>query len=249
MIKAVIIDDELRARRVLSSSIMECTSSIDIVAEAADVPSGVLAINKYKPDVVFLDIEMPDYSGFELLSFFREIDFEIVFVTAYNQYAIQAFEVSAIDYLLKPIRIDLLEKAILKLEQKIHNSQINDRLDVLKTNLQHHKIEKITIPVSDGLIFVKVSDISYIEADGSYAHLHQENGSKMMISKNLKYFENALEESDQFYRVHRSFLVNVANIYKYNRHDSLILLENGTKIKVAREIKTKFEQSLKNIHA
>lgn len=246
--KAIIIDDEQRARRVLAASLKETDINIEVVAEAGDVPSGVLAINKHKPDVVFLDIEMPNYSGFELLGFFNEIDFEIIFVTAYNQYAVQAFEVSAVDYLLKPVRIDLLEKAISKLRKVDQTETMNNRIGTLKENLENKQIEKLAVPVSDGLIFIKINEISYIEADGSYVNLHLKNGEKLLVSKNLKYFENALESTNCFYRVHRSYLVNLKNIYKYNRHENLVVLENGVKIKVAREGKTKLEKVIKEMH-
>lgn len=246
-LRAIIIDDEQRARRVLATSLLEIDANIEVVAEASDVPKGVLEINRHKPDVVFLDIEMPDYNGFELLGFFQEVDFEIIFVTAYNEYAIQAFEVSAIDYLLKPVRIDLLENAILKLEKKLESSTMFERLNALKTNLGSENIEKIAIPVSDGLVFVKVTEISHIEADGSYSNLYLQNGTKMLVSKKLKFFEDMLEGRTNFYRVHRSIIVNVETIKKYNRNDSLIVLENGTKLKVARDNKALFEDHLKSI--
>lgn len=248
-IKAIIIDDEERARRLLSTTLIDHCEDVEVLAQCSNVPEGVLAISQHKPDVVFLDIEMPDYSGFELLGFFREVDFEIIFVTAYSQYAIQAFEVSAVDYILKPIRIDKLEAALDKLRSRISSATMFDRLETLKANLQGDKIAKIAVPVSDGLIFVKTDNISHVEADGSYAKLWLVNGSNMLISKKLKYFEDLLKNQDNFYRVHRSHLVNMENIQKYNRHDSLVLLENGTKIKVARDNKVEFENAMKILHS
>lgn len=124
-----------------------------------------------------------------------------------------------------------------------------DRLETLKANLQGDKITKIAVPVSDGLIFVKTDNISHVEADGSYAKLWLVNGSNMLVSKKLKYFEDLLKNQDNFYRVHRSHLVNMENIQKYNRHDSLVLLENGTKIKVARDNKVSFEDAMKMLHS
>lgn len=247
-IRAIIIDDEERARRVLKTSLADHCSDVEVLTTCADVPSGVLAINKYKPDVVFLDIEMPEYSGFELLGFFREVDFEIIFVTAYNQYALQAFEVSAVDYILKPIRIDKLELAVDKLKTQLATATMYDRLETLKVNLSSEQIQKIAVPVSDGLIFVKVNEISHIEADGSYAKLWLTNGSTMLVSKKLKYFDDLLQNQNNFYRLHRSHLVNMQNIQKYNRHDSLVVLENGTKLKIARDNKTEFENVLKRMH-
>ncbi len=248
-IKALIIDDEERARRVLTNMINEFCPDIEIVGDCENVPQGVLEINRKKPDVVFLDIEMPDYSGFELLEFFRDVDFEIIFVTAYSKYAIQAFEVSAIDYILKPIQINQLEKAISKLKNKLHLATMFDRLQTLKDNLKSDKIQKIAIPVSDGLIFVKVDEISHIDADGSYSKIWFTAGSNILVCKKLKYFEELLDTTDYFYRVHRSHLVNIQYINKYSRHESMITLDNNQNIKVARDKKVQFEEKLKSLHS
>lgn len=243
--KAIIIDDEERARSVLSSMLKEyCSDTIEVVSLCANVPQGVLEINRKNPDVVFLDIEMPDYSGFELLGFFKDVDFEIIFVTAYNKYALRAFEVSVVDYILKPVRIDKLETAVEKLQTKLQ-LRMFDRLELLKTNLQSDKIKKIAVPVSDGLILVKVDEISHIDADGSYVKLHLNDGTNMFVSKKLKYFEDLLSNQYNFYRVHRSHLINIEFIKKYNRHESLVMLENNYKIKVARDNKVEFEERVK----
>jgi two-component system LytT family response regulator len=244
-LKAIIIDDEERARRVLSTMLKEfCSDSIEVVSQCSNVPQGVLEINRNNPDVVFLDIEMPDYSGFELLDFFKDVDFEIIFVTAYNKYALKAFEVSAVDYILKPVRIDQLEAAVAKLHGK-YTMRMYDRLKLLKTNLQSD-IKKIAIPVSDGLVLVKVNEISHFVADGSYSKVHLMDGTNMLVSKKLKYFEDLLENQSNFYRIHRSYLVNLDFIKKYNRHESEVSLENNIQIKVSRDQKVKFEEMIKN---
>ncbi len=245
-IKAIIIDDEERARRVLSSMLEEyCADEIEVVSQCENVPQGVLEINRKSPDVVFLDIEMPDYSGFELLDFFKNIDFEIIFVTAYNQYAIRAFEVSAVDYILKPVGIDQLENAVDKLQHKLLLT-MSDRLDLLKTNLQSEKIKKIAVPVSNGLVLVKINEILHVDADGSYAKLYLIDGTNMLVSKKLKYFEDLLSNQSNFYRIHRSHLINIEFIEKYNRHESEITLENNSKLKVARDNKVEFEEKIKS---
>ncbi len=244
-IKAIIIDDEERARRVLSSMLEEfCSEEIEVVSLCENVPQGVLEINRKKPDVVFLDIEMPDYSGFELLEFFKDVGFEIIFVTAYNKYALRAFEVSAVDYILKPVQIDQLENAVNKLQDKLKLTMY-DRLELLKTNLQTEKIKKIAVPVSDGLVLVKVNEISHIDADGSYSTLHLKDGANMLVSKKLKYFEDLISNQKNFYRVHRSHLINIEFVKKYNRHESEVSLENNKIIKVARDNKVEFEEKLK----
>jgi len=244
-IKAIIIDDEERARRVLSGMLEEFCDDVEIVGSSENVPQGVLEINRKKPDVVFLDIEMPDYSGFELLEFFKDIDFEIIFVTAYNKYALRAFEVSAIDYILKPVRIDQLEIAVKKVTEKLHLTTMHNRIETLKSNLQSEEIKKIAVPVSDGLLFIKVNEISHINADGSYAQLYLIDGSNMLVSKKLKYFEDLLSNQHNFFRVHRSHLINLNFIKKYNRHESEVLLENNQSVKIARDNKVDFENKIK----
>lgn len=243
-IKAIIIDDEERARRLLSGMLEEYCSEVEVVSLCENVPQGVLEINRKKPNVVFLDIEMPDYSGFELLEFFKDVDFEIIFVTAYNKYALRAFEVSAVDYILKPVKIDQLEHAVDKLQNKLRLSMV-DRLELLKINLQTERIRKIAVPVSDGLILIKVNEISHIDADGSYSKLFLVDGSNMLVSKKLKYFEELLSNQDNFYRIHRSHLINIEHVKKYNRHESEITLENNLRLKVARDNKVEFEERIK----
>ncbi len=247
-IKAIIIDDEERARRVLSNMLENFCPNVEVISKCSNVPDGVLAINKNNPDVVFLDIEMPDYSGFELIGFFKEVDFEIVFVTAYSKYAIQAFEVSAVDYILKPVQLEQLENAIEKVGQKVSALSMFDRLETLKTNLSTNQIQKIAVPVGDGLIFVKTDEISHIDADGSYSKIFLVDGSDIFVSKKLKYFQELLNGKGSFYRVHRSHLVNLSFVKKYNRHQGKVILENDIKISISRDKKVAFEDSLSEFH-
>lgn len=242
-IKGIIIDDEARARRLLSAMIAEYCPEVEIVAESGQVPDGVLQINKHRPDVVFLDIEMPDYSGFELLDFFREVDFQIIFVTAYSQYAVRAFEVSAVDYLLKPVQIGQLEKAVGKLKTSL-TQPMQERLEVLKGNMEAERVSKIAVPVSDGLVFLPVEEVMYIAADGAYSHIYMVDGSKQLVSKKLKYFDDMLEGQRDFVRIHRSHLVNLKFVKKYNRHESLVELENGQILQVARSHKVELENRM-----
>ena len=163
MIRAIIIDDEERARRVLEKLLSDYCEDVEVVATCSNVPDAVRKINELNPDVVFCDIEMPDFSGLELLSFFKEVNFELIFATGYSEFAIQAFEMSAIDYLLKPIQIEKLENAVDKLKKKLQHSTMHDRLETLKENLQENVIHKIALPISDGLIFIDVVKISLLE--------------------------------------------------------------------------------------
>lgn len=242
MIRAIIVDDEKPARVVLRSLVAEYTQGVEIVAECANVPEAVLAINKHKPDVVFLDIEMPEYSGFELLSFFNEPNFEIIFVTAYSEYAIRAFEVSAVDYILKPIEISELEKAVTKLKDKLTASSMQERLEALKANLEEDRIKKIVIPMTDGLKFIKIPDIAFIQAKGAYAEINFKDKTKLLTSKVLRFFEQTLEPEADFVRIHRSSLVNISYVSTYNKGKSEVVLENGTTLAVSNSKKSVMEK-------
>ena len=136
-IKAIIIDDEDRARNTLASFIKQFCPEVEIIASVANVPAGVIAINQHRPQLVFLDIEMPEYNGFELLNFFRDVDFEIIFVTAYHEYTLKAFEVSAVDYLLKPVDIDKLKAAVEKAVTFLNNQDMQQSIDLFKDSFHH----------------------------------------------------------------------------------------------------------------
>jgi two-component system LytT family response regulator len=247
MIKAIIIDDEARARSVLRNLISQFCPEIEIVSECANVPDAIREINSLEPDVVFCDIEMPNFSGLELISFFKEVNFELIFATGYSEYAIQAFEMSAIDYLLKPIQIDKLETAVDKLKKKIHLTTMSDRLAALKENLKTDVLSKIAVPVSGGLDFIEVENISLLEADGSYTHVWLKDGSNLLVSKKLRFFDELLEKRPQFFRVHRSSLININYIKKYSKAESYIYLDNNKSVKIARDKKTEFEAYISEI--
>ena len=245
MLKAIIVDDEGKARRILERFIIEYCPQLEIVAIVEDVPEAVKAIQNTNPDVVFLDIEMPGYNGFQLLEFFEEIDFEIIFTTAYSEFALRAFQVSAIDYLLKPIQIDQLTIAVQKLE-KIHgNSQIRERLAALQKNLEEYKIKKIIIPLSEGSLFVELKDIIYLKAEGSYANIFFKDGNKVIVSKNLKDYEDQLTMEEGFFRTHRSFLVNTDYIKQISSDGSEATLINDAVINISRDRKQELAIYLK----
>lgn len=242
-ITAVIIDDEFKARNVLQNILQENFPEVKILAQADDVPEGVLAIRKHQPQLVFLDIEMPGYNGFQLLDFFGSINFNIIFTTAYSEYALQAFQVSAIDYLLKPIQIEKLKNAI----EKFKNGPIaqqEERFDTLKQNLGQDGIKKLALPVASGLRFIKVDDIVYLKADGSYTNFVLEN-EKLLISKKLKDFEDLLSNNPNFYRPHRSYLINIHKVKEFNKGDGgYIIMDNNDEVGVSRELK---EETLKKL--
>jgi two-component system, LytTR family, response regulator len=247
MLKAIIIDDEENARITLAALLRDYVPDVEIVAQCVNVPEGVLAINKHNPDLVFLDIEMPEYNGFELIGFFKEITFEIVFVTAYSQYAIRAFEVSAVDYLLKPVEIENLKSAVARVNEKRKNSSIMQRLDLMQQVYRGGEIHKIALPMSDGLLFVEVNRIVLFEADRAYTDIFLNDGSKITVSKAMRTFEEILSNRPYIFRPHRSYLININCIKKYNRGDATIVMDNNRLVAISRERKSEFELLLKDL--
>lgn len=231
--KAIIVDDEEDARDVLQTLINFSNFPIEIVAKCSNLKEAVFEIKKLKPDVVFLDIQMPEYAGYEISNFFDEITFEIVFVTAFDQYAIKAFELSAIDYLVKPINRGVLEKSLKRIVKKIGSKDsLNDYQNLLES-LQTRKIERIVIPEIDANRILNLKDIICIQGSGSYSVVYLKNEEKITISKNLKYFEKILPEDTHFFRSQKSWIINTDYIVKYNTNQGDIYLENGIIAKIS----------------
>ncbi len=244
-IKAIIVDDEGRARRILENFIKEYCPEISIVAMVEDVPQAVKAIKKFQPELVFLDIEMPGYNGFQLLEFFEEVNFEIIFTTAYSEFALKAFQVSAIDYLLKPIQIDQLVNSIAKFNKIRGNSLIKERIETLQSNLKEKKINKIVVPLSEGSLFLELSDIVYLKSEGSYVNFYLKDGTKILASKNIKDFEQQLSDNEGFFRVHRSYLINTVFVTSVSSDHLTVILQQKTSVSIARDRKQDFLHFLK----
>lgn len=244
MLNAIIIDDEAKARRVLASFLNDYCKQVQVVGMAEDVIQGVKLVQKENPDIVFLDIEMPGYNGFQLLDFFDDINFEIIFVTAYSEFALRAFQVSAIDYLLKPLQIEQLKKAVEKVEKIRNNQQYSKKIETLKENIKEQKIKKIVVPVSDGNIFIEIDDITHLKAEGSYVNIFLKDGNKILVSKNIKDYENQLTQSEGFYRTHRSFLVNIKYLVNINSSQNEAILCNNEIISIARDRRQDFSNFL-----
>ncbi len=231
--KAIIIDDEKRARVSLSLLLQEYCPEVELVAECENLPEGVKAIRKFNPDLVLLDIEMPGHSGLELVDFFdeKEINFSIIFTTAYNEYAIQAFKLSALDYLLKPIIPEELINAISRMER-----QKSLQFKALAENIQNEFFEKIAVPSGNTLILIKISDIVYIKGEGSYSEIYMQDKSKHMVSRNLKNFEEILLKDKRFLRTHKSYIVNFDEVSSFNKSDGGWLdMKNGNSIPISSE--------------
>jgi two-component system LytT family response regulator len=248
MLKALIIDDEQRSRELLKTLVTDYCPDVEVTGMADDVPSGVKTIHKLQPDIVFLDIEMPGYSGFQLLDFFEEVDFEIIFTTAYREYAFRAFQVSAIDYLLKPIEIEQLQKAVAKVMEQRKPQHMRERLETLRSNLRDEQISRLALPISDGLLFVDVEDIILLEADRAYTTLFLENGTNVVVSKNIRTFEKILSEHPAFFRAHRSFLINLNRVKRYSRQDGgYIIMDNDKEVSLSKEKREDFLRTFQGL--
>ncbi|MBL7772990.1 MAG: response regulator [Chitinophagaceae bacterium] len=229
MRSCIIIDDENKARLLLRNMLADVAPDIQVLADCDDLPSGVKAIKKLKPELVFLDIEMPGHSGLEILDFFNEeeINFDIVFVTGYSEYAIQAFKLSAIDYLLKPLNPDQLQQTINKLDRK-DGRQKQQEYKALQHNIAYNQDVQdkcIIVNLSNSTRFIKVKDIVYLSAEGSYCNLFLKNQEKLLASKNLKYFEERLTDFPQFFRCHKSYIINLKEVKEYNKSEQTIFLD------------------------
>lgn len=236
--KALIVDDESKARNLLRTILEESCKEITDIFEANDLPSGVASIHKNQPDVVFLDVEMPGYAGTQILDFFNDlpINFQIIFTTAYSEYAIKAFEVNAISYLLKPIRTGLVQDAVKRVSEIISSKQIHEQLQGLNHSLRTESFGKIGLPVSDGVLFLKTSEIYYLKAEGMYTEVVTMNNGTQLISKPLKYFVDLLNKKPEFFRTHRSFLINIAYIKQLVKRDgNYVVMDNGETVSASKE--------------
>ncbi|WP_298777483.1 LytTR family DNA-binding domain-containing protein [uncultured Polaribacter sp.] len=241
--KVIIIDDESRARNVLKTLLLEECTGISLLLEASNLIEGVAIIKKEQPQLVFLDVEMPQHSGLEILDFFKNepINFQIIFTTAYSQYAIEAFRLSAIDYLMKPIDTDELQNALLKAHENIKEKNVTDKLINLEKAFHQLSLNKIALEIPKGIIFTSHDDILYFEADGVYTKVFLKNGKSELICKTLKHFADQLKEKALFYKPHRSYLINLKFMNEVVKKDGLhIVMENNRTIPIARDRKDAF---------
>ncbi|UMB59114.1 LytTR family DNA-binding domain-containing protein [Lutibacter sp. A80] len=247
--KVLIIDDEKRSRHLLSNLIVEHCSDILEIQEAQDLASGVALIKVTNPDIVFLDIEMPNQSGLEILEYFPDnIDFKIIFVTAYNQYAIEAFKMSAIDYLLKPLDVLELKEAISKAQEAITASNLNGQLNQLRKSLKQLSVDKIALEIPKGILFTSHKDILYFEADGMYTNVQLTTGKQKTICKPLKHFVQQLANNSMFFKCHRSYLINLKYVDELVKGDGdYLLMSNQKRIPVSKSKRDHFLEVIKEI--
>lgn len=241
-LKTVIIDDEPDAVGFIDSIIGEYCPELEVVGKAGNVVDGVSEINLKKPDLVFLDVEMPNGTGFDLLAQFPEKVFEVVFITAFNHYAIKAIKFSAVDYILKPININEFIEAVKRVinKRKDKTSNSSDALRMLMENLRSAHPSRLAIPTSDGMEYLNPKDIIRIESDRSYSWFFITGNRKVLVSRHLKEFQDLLGDRN-FFRSHNSHLINLRFVRKFIRKEGgYIEMQDGAQIPISRGRKDLF---------
>lgn len=250
MLKTIIIDDEQHCTDVLKAMLAQKFSNkVKVVAEASNAADGKELIKKLNPDLVFLDVEMPVQTGIDLLISLDKIDFEVIFTTAHEQYALKAIKLNALDYLLKPFSVEELETALDKCSNKRYTSINPEALNTLISNLKNISPEnkKVGLPTLHGIRFVLIKDIIRVASDNNYSHFFFADKTKMVVSKTLKEFEELLVPYN-FFRVHNSHLINVSHLQSFVSLDGdHVVMNDGSKVEVSRRRKNDLLELLKNI--
>ena len=235
MIKTIIIDDEQLCIDSLAFDLQKYCKEIEILEACTNPKEGLLAIKKHKPDLVFLDVQMPWMNGFEMLELLDQINFAIIFTTAFDQFAAKAFRISAIDYLLKPVDVHDLKEAVKKAAGNIQQkSGVENIANLLQNIKQPESNQRIAFPGRDGFEFVEAGKIIYAQAEGSYTHVFLNDKRKLVISKTLSDIEEMLPQ-DLFHRIHHSTLVNISHVtHLYKSDGGYVVLKNGEKLSVSK---------------
>ena len=248
MIRCVIVEDEEIARRVLKSLLAQYCQDVMVCAEADDVTSGKNMIEMFRPDLVFLDIEMPGGSGFKLLSMVENIDFEVVFITAYEQFAIKAIRHDALDYILKPIDPKELVAAVEKVKEAKYKKTLKKQYDNILKNLDPEQlvVRKISLSTTDKIHLIDVDDIIRCESDNYYTKIFFKDGNSLLVSKTLKEIDQKLEEYD-FVRTHKSHLVNIRYIKNFIKDEMMVVMADDTKVPVSKRKKERILEVINNL--
>jgi len=253
MIRTIIIDDEPSAVSVLTTLLKKhCKDDVELLATSNSPEEGRSLIGQLHPDLVFLDIEMPGMSGVDLVRSFTAPTFRVVFVTAYDAYAVEAFRVSAIDYLLKPVGSEDVIRVIQKIKADV-KSELNklstqlQQLDKLLNNHPEPTDQKIGIAMADKIVFINFSNIIYCEASGPYTHVYLNNGQKLVSSKALGEFETQLG-GNKFFRIHHHYLINLNQVKEFQRHDGgYVKMENNKELEVSQRRRKDFLDAIRDI--
>ena len=242
MVKAILIDDEPQSCKALAIKLKTVADDIDIMGTYHHPEKAIAAVRKLKPDLVFLDIEMPHMNGFDMLEQFDKLFFDVVFCTAYDQFAIKAFKYSALNYLLKPVDPEDLKETIRRIEEK-KSSPSKEQIELLFQNIRQNSkptVQRIALTTGDGMIFVPTQDILYCQAESNYTSVALVGGKKILVSKVLKEIDDALSGPD-FFRIHNSYLINLNHIKKYVRGEGgYIIMEDGANVSISRSRRQEF---------
>lgn len=234
MIKAIVIDDESNNQELIVNLLKTYAENVHVVGTANSVKTAYKAIVEYKPDLIFLDIQMGDGTGFDLLKQFDRIDFKIIFVTAHQEFAIEAFKFSALDYILKPISPANLLPAIKKMEESLGEGELNAKVKTLLSNLSESvkNKKKIVFKTMERIYSVNVVDIIRFESDGNYTKVFLVDGTRIMVSKIIKEFDELLADAG-FLRVHQSHLINLEHLYYFEKSESQIVMKDQSAVPVS----------------
>nr|WP_321414833.1 LytTR family DNA-binding domain-containing protein [uncultured Allomuricauda sp.] len=235
ILKAVIIEDEKHSRETLKSMLEEFCKEVQVIAMAGSVEEAVKVLSIYSPDIVFLDIELQSGVGFDVLNQIKDPNFEVVFTTAFEKYAIKAIKFSSLDYLLKPIDLDELQQAVEKARNRMDTNVYREQLDTLMQSISRGKVrpEKICLATTAGMEFIAIDDIVACKADGSYTCFTLEDETMFLVSKHLKEYEMLLSEHN-FMRVHNSFLINLKKVKKYVKSDGgHLIMSNDMQVNIS----------------
>ena len=244
-IKSIIVDDEKHGRENLAGILKQYCPEIELLGEANSVESAISLVQEFNPDLIFLDIEMPRANGFQLLEHFKDFRFEVIFVTAYGNYAIKAIRFSAADYILKPINFHDLKAAVEKVAERIQQKQENLRMKQLVYNLSQPQNPRIGLPTGDRIEFIEVGKIIRCQGEGNYSHIFFDGNKSLLVTKTLVEFEDLLGEYS-FFRVHKTHLVNLKHVVAYLKTDGGTLqLSNGDTVAISRRRKEEVQKMLK----
>lgn len=234
MIKAVIIDDEINNKELISNLLKSYAENVQVVGLANSVDSAYKAINEHHPDLIFLDIQMPDGTGFDLLKKFEKINFKIIFVTAHQEFAIEAFKYSALDYLLKPLSPANLLAAVKKAEETMGEDELNTKLKILLNNIAEpiKNKKKIVLKTMERIYSVDLDDIIRFESDGGYTKVYLTDGKRIMVSKTMKEFDDLLLDAG-FLRVHHSHLINMNHLFCFEKTEGHVVMKDDSVVPVS----------------
>ena len=243
-LKAIIVEDEKTGRETLAHYLKSYCPQVELVGMAEAVKPGLTLIDRYKPDLVFLDIEMPFGNGFDLLEQVGEPDFDVIFITAFSEYALRAIQVSAAHYLLKPLNIDELVEAVQKVEAARSKARDFNQTRILVENVQleNRQLHKMVLPTMEGFEVIRINQIVYCTAQDNFTEFHLTDGHKKLICRSLKHYEELLDDFD-FIRIHKSYLINKHYVSKYRKgKGGTVVMSTGAEVEVSASRKAEFLQ-------